>query len=341
MIRHGVDSNRPTTFCNEATMRQLFHCKTRASSTVNIKHTIVRCVQIAPCLATCSTTSLSIDDGRRKYQIMRLLEYNDAGDVSLTENFLDDKVPPYAILSHTWGEEEVLLQNLVDGTARNKVRYGKIQFCGEQSRRDGLRHFWIDTCCIDKTSSAELQETISCMFRWYRNAAKCYVYLADVSRLSSDTDDETSQSHWKTSFRKSRWFTRGWTLQELIAPASVVFFSQEGIRLGSKKSLEQSIHEITRIPLRILRGSHLSDISISQRMEWIANRETTRQEDKAYSLHGIFDVYMPLLYGEGRERAFLRLQEAIDKDSRAREPERKFSDGKGSKNICSHELYFI
>jgi Heterokaryon incompatibility protein (HET) len=267
---------------------------------------------------------------------MRLLERNDAGEILLTENILDGKIPPYAILSHTWGSEEVLLKDLIDGTGENKLGYKKIQFCGEQARRDSLRYFWVDTCCIDKTSSAELQETISCMFRWYRDAAKCYVYLADVSRLPSDTDNESSQSRWKLAFRKSRWFTRGWTLQELIAPASVEFFSEEGIRLGDKKSLEESIHEITGIPLKVLRGGPLSDFSISQRIAWIEKRETTRKEDKAYSILGIFDVHMPLLYGEGRERAFKRLQEEIDKGLKSKEAEREVNEGKSSEKTISN-----
>ncbi|KAK0611657.1 hypothetical protein B0T14DRAFT_488834 [Immersiella caudata] len=248
---------------------------------------------------------------------MRLLERDDAGEIRLTENFLDgSKIPQYAILSHTWGSEEVLFNDLTDGTGKNKLGYEKIRFCGEQARRDGYRHFWVDTCCIDKTSSAELQENISCMFRFYRDAEKCYVYLADVSRLPPEADGESSRSRWKPAFRKSRWFTRGWTLQELIAPASVEFFSKEGIRLGTKMSLRETIYDITGIPLGVLQGSPLSDISISQRMEWVEKRETTRKEDKAYSLLGIFDVHMPLLYGEGRERAFLRLQEEIDKSSK-------------------------
>ena len=104
---------------------------------------------------------------------MRLLERNGAGEIFLTENFLDDKIPPYAILSHTWGSEEVLLNELKDGTGKTKLGYEKIRFCAEQAWRDGLRYFWVDTCCIDKTSSAELQETISCMFRFYRDAVKC------------------------------------------------------------------------------------------------------------------------------------------------------------------------
>ncbi|KAN0069072.1 HET domain containing protein [Elaphomyces granulatus] len=248
---------------------------------------------------------------------MRLLKLNDAAEFGLTKDFLVcDDIPRYAILSHTWGAdtEEVSFKDMMDGTAKSKVLgYNKIQFCGEQARRDGLQYFWIDTCCIDKSSSTELQEAINSMFRWYRDAAKCYVYLADVSRSA---DINSSQLLMESSFRKSRWFTRGWTLQELVAPASVEFFSKEGEQLGNKRSLERHIHEATGIPVKALRGSSLFDFSVLERMSWMENRETTRKEDKAYSLLGIFDVYMPLIYGEGRENAFQRLREKIDKASK-------------------------
>jgi hypothetical protein len=205
---------------------------------------------------------------------------------------------------------------MVDGTGMSKLGYHKIRFCGEQARRDGLQYFWIDTCCIDKSSSTELQEAINSMFRWYGNAAKCYVYLVDVSRPALDTDVKSSQLLWETSFRKSRWFSRGWTLQELVAPALVEFFSKEGEHLGNKRSLERHIHEATGIPVKAFQGSPLSDFGVPERMAWAEKRETTREEDRAYSLLGIFDVHMPLIYGEGREKALKRLREEIDKASK-------------------------
>jgi len=210
------------------------------------------------------------------------------------------------------------LQRYDEWYAKSKSGYDKIRFCGEQARHDGLQYFWIDTCCIDKSSSTELQEAINSMYRWYRDAAKCYVYLADVPRLALDADVNSSQLPWESSFRKSRWFTRGWTLQELVAPASVEFFSKEGEQLGNKRSLERYIHEVTGIPVKTLRGSSLSDFSVPERMSWAEKRETTRKEDKAYSLLGIFDVYMPLIYGEGRENAFKRLRDEIDKSSKGK-----------------------
>jgi hypothetical protein len=210
------------------------------------------------------------------------------------------------------------LADLTDGTGKKMAGYSKIQFCGEQAKRDGLQYFWVDTCCINKSNSTELAEAINSMFRWYQNATKCYVYLPDISRSTCDADDKSNQPHWESTFRKSRWFTRGWTLQELIAPASVEFFSEEGELLGNKASLEGHICEITGIPVKALRGVSLSDFSVTERMSWSENRETTCKEDIAYSLLGIFDVNMPLIYGEGREKALKRLREEIDKALKGR-----------------------
>ncbi|KAK4182927.1 hypothetical protein QBC35DRAFT_135538, partial [Podospora australis] len=244
---------------------------------------------------------------------MRLLERNNTGEFGLTGDIPDDQVPQYAILSHTWDDGEVLFRDIMDGTCTSKAGYAKIRFCGDQAARDGLKFFWVDTCCIDKSDSAELQHALNSMFQWYRNADKCYVYLKDVSTCQQDADGNPG---WELTFRKSRWFTRGWTLQELIAPAIVEFFSKECERIGDKKSLEQQIYDVTEIPLGALQGSTLSDFSIEERMSWVGKRNTTRKEDKAYSLFGIFDVTMPLLYGEGEERAFERLRKKISKHDR-------------------------
>jgi hypothetical protein len=246
---------------------------------------------------------------------MRLLKRNDNGELSLTKDLIG-KTLPYGILSHTWGDddEEVTFQDLMDGLAKQKVGYKKIQFCAEQATRDGLQYFWVDTCCIDKSNNAELSEAIVSMFRWYRNATKCYVYLADVS---VDSQDPASQSFhsWGPAFRNSRWFTRGWTLQELIAPPFVEFFSTEGKLLGDKKSLESQVQEITGIAAQALQGNTLSKFSVTERLSWAESRGTKREEDRAYSLLGMFDVYMPLLYGEGIGNAFRRLREEINKCS--------------------------
>jgi hypothetical protein len=237
---------------------------------------------------------------------MRLLQGNSDSEFSL-EGF-GDEVPPYAILSHTWGAEEVTFKDLIDGTGKSKAGYDKIRFCGEQARRDGLQYFWVDTCCIDKSNNTELSEAINSMFRWYQNAVKCYVYLSDVSF------DFT----WEPAFRASRWFTRGWTLQELLAPESVEFFSQEGRQLGDKRTLEQQIHGITGITVQALQGSSLSSFGVEERFLWAQNRQTTRKEDQAYSLLGIFGVYMPLIYGEGRDNALRRLLKEIHEPLRGK-----------------------
>jgi hypothetical protein len=250
---------------------------------------------------------------------MRLLRCTNSGGYSLTKDLVgDDTIPPYAILSHTWGldTEEVTFEDMTNGTGEKKPGYEKIRFCGEQARQDGLEHFWVDTCCIDKSNSVELQEAITSMFSWYQNAAKCYVYLSDVSTTKQEASDQSSEGTWEPDFWVCRWFTRGWTLQELLAPASVEFFSREGKRLGDKRTLERQIHDITRIPVPALRGTPLSEFDIEERISWTRNRQTKRREDKAYSLLGLFNIHMPLIYGEGPESAFSRLQDEIYKKSR-------------------------
>lgn len=175
-----------------------------------------------------------------------------------------------------------------------------------------MEYFWVDTCCINKPNHTELSEAITSMFRWYATAARCYVYLPDVE-VGTASHDLTGPT-WESAFRNSRWFTRGWTLQELLAPASVEFFSREERLLGSKETLERLVHEITQIPVCALRGAALSTFSDDERLRWAAGRQTKRAEDKAYCLLGIFDVYMPPIYGE-KDHAFKRLQEEIHKRS--------------------------
>jgi len=158
---------------------------------------------------------------------MRLLKIdngNDDGRFSL-EWFRKDEIPPYAILSHTWGtrqDEEVTHQDIVDGTGRNKPGFQKLTFCGNQAKADGLYYFWVDTCCIDKSNEKELTTAINSIFRWYQNAARCYVYLLDV--LVRTRDSLVPHIEWESAFRNSRWFIRGWTLQELLAPKIVIFY---------------------------------------------------------------------------------------------------------------------
>ncbi|KAF2848222.1 HET-domain-containing protein [Plenodomus tracheiphilus IPT5] len=244
---------------------------------------------------------------------MRLLHIQDDAELHLVERTGND-IPPYAILSHTWGkdEDEVTFGDLKAGTGTSKAGYRKLEFCRHQAKTDGLNFVWVDTCCIDKSSSAELTEAINSMFRWYQNAARCYVYLSDVSIPASAQPNIYPQSTWFSSFRHSRWFTRGWTLQELLGTGIVDFFSAEGAKLGDKACFKQELNEITGIPVDVLEGRELSHFSIQERLSWAEGRETKREEDAAYSLLGIFDIYMPLIYGEGRTRAFRRLLKEIN-----------------------------
>jgi hypothetical protein len=241
---------------------------------------------------------------------MRLLQYNNDSEFSLTQFF--DHIPPYAILSHTWGPEEVTFKDMIDGTEKSKIGFRKILFLGEQARRDGLQYFWVDTCCIHKSDAVELQEAINLMFRWYQNARKCYVYLSDVSTIERKASNSFTEYTWEPAFRSSKWFTRGWTLQELLAPLSVEFFSREGIRLGDKRQLGRVIHEMTGIAFQALQGSSLTEFTVGERFSWTFGRQTTRKEDTAYSLLGLFGVQMPLLFGEGKA-AMARLLEEIIK----------------------------
>lgn len=230
---------------------------------------------------------------------MRLLHTKEleTGGFELQE-FGEQDTPPYAILSHTWGDGEVTLQDMALGRFAGKKGYEKIRGCCSLARANGYDYAWVDTCCIDKTSSAELSEAINSMYRWYGEAGVCYGYLADVPSTAE--------------FAESRWFTRGWTLQELIAPETVIFLDEAWNELGTRETLKQDISRRTGIPLSVLSGSDLNGMSVAQKMSWAASRKTSRSEDRAYCLMGIFGINMPLLYGEG-ERAFMRLQEEIMK----------------------------
>ncbi|KAF1933118.1 uncharacterized protein M421DRAFT_24692, partial [Didymella exigua CBS 183.55] len=261
---------------------------------------------------------------------MRLLYSASDGRLSWTDDLLGDQIPPYAILSHTWDGQEVVYKDLQnhkdigDVDARLKGGYQKIFFCAAQAKCDGLDYFWVDTCCIDKSNNTELSKAINSMFRWYQNARRCYVFLSDVENNTLEGDSEPA-------FMQSRWFTRGWTLQELLAPHSVEFFSKEGARLGDKESLKHLIHEATGIPIEALSGSDLSEFDVAKRFSWATDRHTTEEEDGAYCLFGIFGVHLPLIYGEGRENALERLRSAaiLKHKDRSHDQEEKLS------KICS------
>lgn len=305
------------------------------------------------------------------------------------ESFADHRsTPDYAILSHTWGAEEVLFHEVQPVTEATKEKLGwkKIEYTCSQAQKDGLKYAWVDTCCIDKSSSAELSEAINSMFAWYEESEVCYAYLADVDRqpkehrASSEHDaagdgpgpaidrarlgrqsfivtvdedaatvkeeshsglstearddpglqkardshkvqsDDTKRldsvdsgyvSTFEDQFKASRWFTRGWTLQELVAPRHLEFYSSQWKALGSLRDLAPIVKTVTNIPMTvILHDVHAMSLCAARRMSWAAARNTTRLEDQAYSLLGLFRVNMPLLYGEG-QNAFVRLQEEI------------------------------
>lgn len=231
---------------------------------------------------------------------MRLIEVKNKE----VQQFFDGIKRPYAILSHTWEHGEPDHKNVVDGVAEEKAGYRKIRLAAEEAKLRNIDYLWVDTICIDKTNSVELSEAINSMYRWYEEALICYVYLPDV-HSSKDLE----------AFKKSRWFTRGWTLQELLAPPEVAFFTASWQYIGrrSDPELRQAILDGCKIenPDRELFTSfRREEWSVAERMSWASHRETTRAEDLAYCLLGIFGVHMPLLYGEA-ERAFIRLQEEI------------------------------
>ncbi|XXG96149.1 hypothetical protein Hte_002428 [Hypoxylon texense] len=229
------------------------------------------------------------------------------------KEFIGNQVPLYAILSHTWEtDEEVSYYEWTHLSKSTKAKAGFAKILGacHLAREEHLQWLWVDTNCIDKSSSSELTEAINSMFAWYRDAEVCYAYIQDVP--SADWDDPDTA----TLFKCSRWFTRGWTLQELLSPANVVFYARDWSRLGSRSGrLIDYIATITGIEEEYLLGSRpVSQASVSKRMSWVSKRETTRTEDIAYCMLGIFDINMPLLYGEGM-KAFDRLQQEIMKVS--------------------------
>ncbi|KAL4069912.1 heterokaryon incompatibility protein-domain-containing protein [Scleroderma yunnanense] len=231
----------------------------------------------------------------------------------------DDLTTEYAILSHRWIEkegetmevnyDEVVALTKMERAEQDEVRqcdgYQKILRSCEQAKRDGYEWLWADTCCIDKQSSAELSEAINSMYRWYQNSTACYAYLHDVPDLSFPGWDE---ERYPNSNGWPEWFSRGWTLQEMIAPSNVEFFNKDWRHIGDKRTLASTLSQITQVPQPILTdGLSSNRPCVAQIMSWAAKRTTTRVEDRAYSLLGLLDVNMPMLYGEG-QKAFHRLQ---------------------------------
>jgi hypothetical protein len=233
------------------------------------------------------------------------------------EHFLGDKIPKYAILSHRWSDEEVTFAEYGLSNDHKKAGYKKIDYTCIQARQDNILYAWVDTCCIDKSSSSELSESINSMYRWYQKAEICYVYLVDV---------DVSSPMGQSEFEKSEWFLRGWTLQELIAPEKLTFYDSKWSNLGNRYQNGAQIDLACGLPQSLWQAKEVANFrdgavprnllqwSVAQRMSWASNRKTTIIEDMAYCLLGLFEVNMPLLYGEGH-RAFARLQEEISKHS--------------------------
>ncbi|KAI4095251.1 MAG: hypothetical protein LQ339_007310 [Xanthoria mediterranea] len=217
----------------------------------------------------------------------------------------------YAILSHTWGDDEYLFGDRNNPDRRESAGFNKIAGCCALAARQGYKYLWVDTCCIDKTSSAELTESINSMYRWYQDSRICYVYLADFVLEKAQQENGFTFRKCRT-FRESRWFRRGWTLQELLAPKHVVFYDAEWMEIGSKNLLQTHLTNICRISTRHLFNP--KEASVAAKMSWASGRQTTRVEDVAYSLLGLFEINMPLIYGEG-QNAFFRLQREIIQSS--------------------------
>ncbi|KAK4227741.1 HET domain-protein, partial [Podospora fimiseda] len=274
---------------------------------------------------------------------MRLIN----GHTLKLKEFFGSEIPrEYAILSHTWEEEEVSFQEftqLPHDDLRKTKGFDKIERACKLALKSGIKWTWVDTCCIDKTSSAELTEAINSMYMWYANSAVCYAYLSDLEAIPKGGEGEHTESEqsWKAEEKKEsgkeghdnagkdkrsavkdrkilekcRWFTRGWTLQELIAPKRLGFYDKDWKFQGEKSDLSEVLSEITGIGKEVLMDeAMLGTVSVARRMSWASKRRTTRVEDMAYCLLGIFGVQLPLLYGEG-DKAFIRLQEEIIKES--------------------------
>ncbi|GIZ41060.1 hypothetical protein CKM354_000437700 [Cercospora kikuchii] len=294
-------------------------------------------------------------------RLLKVSSVDDAGDKLELVSFMGEDLPPYAILSHTWVDgHEVLFEDVKAGTSGQSTGYEKVKQVARLAAADSYDYVWIDTCCINKSSSAELSEAINSMYKWYQRAAICYAFLLDVvlprsfhfedntpvfkarprdywctlcdswtfyeSRNSMRSNDDArnvvqnceiceAAVQVEQALSTCRWITRGWTLQELIAPPEVIFYGRGYSRSGTKTSLSPILHVVTRIDGQLLLGRKpLRHVAIAQRLSWASRRATTRPEDMSYSLLGLLGVNMPLLYGEG-EDAFIRLQQKIVTDT--------------------------
>ncbi|KAF9472078.1 hypothetical protein BDN70DRAFT_763404, partial [Pholiota conissans] len=215
----------------------------------------------------------------------------------------------YAIFSHKWlrgmpGEITYDLWNK-GSLDPETAGYQKLaSFCRTAWEEYGITLAWMDTVCINKDSSSELDESIRSMYAWYERASICIVHLSETQTITQIPHDS--------------WFTRGWTLQELIAPKILNFYSSDWRRLTQYGNNDKQnnvvlsfIKQATTMSSWEVTSTSKHHVPLSRKMQWAASREVTREEDRAYSLMGIFDVSISTAYGEGTYRAFLRLLEEI------------------------------
>jgi hypothetical protein len=271
---------------------------------------------------------------------MRLLQQDEDGTLSFTDNLYEP--PPYAILSHTWGRagDEVLYNDIVDGTWKEKEAHDKIDFIAAQAKKEHLQYFWVDTCCIDKRNDAELAAAIRSMYRWYKDSTVCFVYLSDLSDVSMGKRNRDGSAVWLQNLRRCRWFKRGWTLQELIAPARVEFYARNQQYIGSRKELCREIHDITKINVEALNGRPLEEFSLSARRRWALGRETTVPEDSAYAMMGLCGVVIIPYYGEDKDQAWRRLDREIRKQWGEKALDRPAADDDAWRRTMVERLHF-
>lgn len=235
---------------------------------------------------------------------MRLLNTRDLQFVHVPDSEIHHDKNQYAILSHRWGadEDEVTFEDVhLSKDISGKKGFSKLKGFCKLALSEGCRYGWVDTCCINKGNSSELGEAINSMYRWYVGSKICIAYLEDVPQRQ---------------LLSSSWFDRGWTLQELIGPKTMIFCNHDWHTIGTKIELIAELSRKIKIPESVLsHATKPSACSVAQRMSWAADRITTRVEDRAYSLMGLFDVNLPMIYGE-LEKAFLRLQQHIIQKSK-------------------------
>ena len=262
---------------------------------------------------------INVDDFIEREDTMKKEQGKMVRQTKVLEYCADERNTKYEILSHRWqegkevGYEEMVGLAEMDQMKREEIRkltgYQKILQSCKQAKKDGYKWLWVDTCCIDKRSSAELSEAINSMYRWYENSMVCYVYLHDINGSSFPTEPDTTR--YPTSDGWPEWFSCGWTLQEMIAPSNVWFFNKDWKPIDNKKVLAHTLACITQVPECILMDGLSSNCPcVAQIISWAADRMTSQDEDRAYSLLGLLNMNMPMLYGEGK-KVFCHLQEEI------------------------------